>query len=55
MIRWRPGGGVEILRYPDTFTGIYQEPRRFGSMGKSVDRAGFSDHFPIGMQIIESG
>jgi endonuclease/exonuclease/phosphatase family metal-dependent hydrolase len=47
-------GSVEILRYPDTFTGSYQEPRPFGGMGKPVDRDGFSDHFPIAMQIIES-
>ena len=45
---------MEILRYPDTFTGSYQEPRPFGGMGKPVDRDGFSDQFPIGMQIIES-
>ncbi len=27
-------GTVEILRYPGTFTGSYEEPRPFGGMSK---------------------
>jgi hypothetical protein len=45
---------VEILRFPNTFTGKYKRPRPFGGMGKPVDEDGFSDHFPIGMQVAES-
>lgn len=45
---------AEILRFPDTITGSYEEPRAFGGMGKPVDEDGFSDHFPIGLQITES-
>jgi hypothetical protein len=46
---------VEILRFPGTFsTGKYPYPKRFGGMGKQVDQNGFSDHFPIGMQVTEA-
>lgn len=46
---------LEILRFPGTFsTGKYQRPKPFGGMGKPVDENGYSDHFPIGMQITES-
>jgi predicted extracellular nuclease len=45
---------VEILRFPGTFTGKYKRPRPFGGMGKPVDEDGFSDHFPIGMQVTEA-
>ncbi len=45
---------LEILRFPGTFTGKYKRPRRFGGMGKPVDEDGFSDHFPIGMQVTEA-
>jgi hypothetical protein len=45
---------VEILRFPGTFsTGKYPKPKPFGGMGKPVDEDGFSDHFPIGMQVTE--
>jgi len=45
---------IEILRFPGTFTGKYKRPRPFGGMGKPVDEDGFSDHFPIGMQVTEA-
>jgi predicted extracellular nuclease len=46
---------VEILRFPGTFsTGKYPRPKPFGGMGKPVDEDGFSDHFPIGMQVTEA-
>jgi hypothetical protein len=45
---------VEILRFPGTFTGKYKRPKPFGGMGKPVDEDGFSDHFPIGMQVTEA-
>lgn len=45
---------VEILRFPGSFTGKYKRPKPFGGMGKPVDEDGFSDHFPIGMQVTEA-
>ena len=46
---------VQILRFPGTSsTGTYPRPKPFGGMGKPVDEAGYSDHFPIGMQVTES-
>ena len=52
-IRARPET-VEILRFPGTFSGKYRRPKPFGGMGKPVDEEGFSDHFPIGMQVGEA-
>ena len=40
--------------FPGTFTGKYKRPKPFGGMGKPVDEDGFSDHFPIGMQVTEA-
>jgi predicted extracellular nuclease len=46
---------VEILRFPGTFsTGRYPYPKPFGGMGKPVDENGYSDHFPVGVQITEA-
>ena len=46
---------LTILRFPGTFsTGKYPRPKPFGGMGKPVDEDGFSDHFPIGMQVTEA-
>jgi endonuclease/exonuclease/phosphatase family metal-dependent hydrolase len=46
---------VQILRLPGTVDpGRYPKPRPFGGMGSPVDQTGFSDHFPIGMQITET-
>lgn len=45
---------VEILRFPGTFTGTYRQPRPFGGMGKKVDPDGYSDHFPIGVRVVET-
>ncbi len=44
---------VEILRFPGTFTGKYKRPKPFGGMRKPVDEDGFSDHFPVGIQVTE--
>lgn len=44
---------AEILRFPEMInTGTYPVPIRFGR-GNSLNRDGFSDHFPIGVQIRE--
>ena len=46
---------VEILRFPGmASTGDYPKPGPFGGMGKPVDQDGFSDHFPIGMHVVEA-
>jgi Endonuclease/Exonuclease/phosphatase family len=46
---------VEVLRFPGTFDlGTYPRPRPFGGMGKPVDETGFSDHFPIGVRVVEA-
>lgn len=34
--------------------GAYPTPVAFGGMGKPVNQAGFSDHFPIGIQLREA-
>jgi predicted extracellular nuclease len=44
---------VEIMRFDGTFTGEYGRPKPFGGMGKPVDESGFSDHFPIGVRVVE--
>jgi hypothetical protein len=46
---------VEILRFPGTFMGEYWRPKPFGGMGKPLDEEGFSDHFPVGVQVTEAG
>ncbi len=49
------GETVEILRFPGTFsTRKSPSPNPFGGMGKRVNENGFSDHFPIGMQVTEA-
>jgi hypothetical protein len=45
---------LQILRFPGTFSGKYKRPRPFGGMGKPVDEDGYSDHFPIGLQVTEA-
>jgi hypothetical protein len=45
---------LQILRFAGTFTGKYKRPKPFGGMGKPVDEDGFSDHFPIGLQVTEA-
>lgn len=37
-----------------SLTSDYPKPIRFGGMGKPVNQNGFSDHFPISMQVIEA-
>ncbi|WP_018639875.1 endonuclease/exonuclease/phosphatase family protein [Parafrankia elaeagni] len=47
---------VQILRFPElVHTGDYPRPRPFGGMGATVDETGYSDHFPIGMTVTETG
>jgi hypothetical protein len=54
LLRADPGS-VRILRFPGTFsTGSFPKPRPFGGMGKPVTEDGFSDHFPIAMNVIEA-
>jgi predicted extracellular nuclease len=45
---------VEILRFPGTFTGKYSKPKPFGGMGDPVNENGFSDHFPISLEVTEA-
>src|SRR5262249_34970088 len=43
---------VQILRFPGmTSTGRYRKPIPFGGMGKEVNEAGFSDHFPVAITV----
>jgi hypothetical protein len=44
---------VEIVRFPQMVNnGIYPTPNKYGR-GKSLNRNGFSDHFPIALQLRE--
>ncbi|MCI0583722.1 MAG: endonuclease/exonuclease/phosphatase [Chloroflexi bacterium] len=53
-IRFVPGS-VQIVRLPGMArTGDYPSPIPFGGMGKPVNPAGFSDHFPITMEVLEA-
>jgi predicted extracellular nuclease len=46
---------VEIVRLPGMAgTGRYPAPIPFGGMGKPVNQAGFSDHFPITVAVHEA-
>lgn len=46
---------VEIIQFPETVdTNDYHVPLAFGGMGKPVNENGFSDHFPIGMEVQET-
>lgn len=49
-------GTVEIIRFAGMFdpAADYQAPIPFGGMGKPVNQNGFSDHFPIGVQVEEA-
>ena len=43
---------VQILRFPGmTSTGRYRKPIPFGGMGKEINEAGFSDHFPVAITV----
>lgn len=44
---------LQILRFPGIFVGKYKRPKPFGGMGKPVDEDGYSDHFPVGLQVTE--
>ncbi|RLI71204.1 MAG: endonuclease/exonuclease/phosphatase [Candidatus Gerdarchaeota archaeon] len=44
---------IEIIRFEKMRVGKYGVPRRFGRPTTSVDFHGYSDHFPIGMKIVE--
>ena len=52
-IRARPDT-LQILRFPGTFTGKYKRPKPFGDMGKPIAEEGYSDHFPISLQVTEA-
>lgn len=44
-----------MLRFPGTVDpGDYPKPIAFGGMGDEVNPDGFSDHFPIGVTVVES-
>jgi predicted extracellular nuclease len=46
---------VEILRFAGmTDPGDYPKPVPFGGMGHNVNQVGFSDHFPIGVTVVEA-
>ena len=50
-----PPDTVEIIRLPRMVdTGTYPAQVPYGGMGKPVNQNGFSDHFPIGMQVREA-
>jgi predicted extracellular nuclease len=44
---------VKVLIFDGMSTGAYHIPRIFGGMGKDVDEDGYSDHFPIGVEVME--
>jgi len=44
---------VKVLIFDGMSTGAYHIPRLFGGMGKRVDEDGYSDHFPIGVEVTE--
>lgn len=47
---------VSVLQFPQmTAKGLYPAPIPFGGMGKPLNREGYSDHFPIGMSVTETG
>lgn len=46
---------VAIARFPEMVDpGEYPKPIRFGGMGKAVNPRGFSDHFPITVNLVEA-
>jgi len=46
---------AEILRFPEMIArGEYPGPVPFGGMGKPVNLNGFSDHFPVAVQVVEA-
>ncbi len=46
---------TEIVQFSEmTSRGAYPAPIRFGGLGKKVNEAGFSDHFPIGVRLTEA-
>jgi hypothetical protein len=47
-------GSAEIVTFPEMVKkGDYVQPIPFGGMGKSVDKSGYSDHFPIQVTVVE--
>lgn len=49
-------GSVQIFHHPPMVNdGLYPTPIRFGGMGKPVNENGFSDHFPIVVEVTEKG
>ena len=47
---------VQVYNFPEMVSGDYEKPTRFGRPSKESDyspETGYSDHFPIGMTIVE--
>jgi hypothetical protein len=48
-------GSAQIRAFPEMRkAGDYPEPVRFGGHGSAANQNGFSDHFPIEMQVVEA-
>lgn len=46
---------AQVIRFPEMVdTGEYPKPIPFGGMGKPINQDGFSDHFPIGVNVLEA-
>jgi hypothetical protein len=45
---------VAIVKFDDMHKGQYESPRAFGRPSRKLDESGFSDHFPIEMDIVEA-
>lgn len=49
-------GSVQIFHHPPmVYGGLYPSPIPFGGMGKPVNKNGFSDHYPILVNVTEKG
>ena len=44
---------IEIISEDKMKEGDYGKPIRFGRPSKNMNENGYSDHFPIGMKILE--
>ncbi len=45
---------IDVIRFPEMVsTGDYPQPVPFGGMGNPVNENGFSDHFPVAVELIE--
>ena len=47
---------AQVLRFPEMVSGgLYPAPRRFGRPSSTLDRDGYSDHYPIAVTLRERG